>query len=109
LEIEDWEMNTYIAQELDLLIDTAFMGIDIEFDSHVIGTLTFIEISGRRVPITCESFITLVFKPYLFDATKSSRDTKKLYQFIHYTPFENVPLHINDIPVVAKWRLEIGK
>ena len=36
------------------------------------------------------------------------KDYCLLFNFIHYFPFDSVPLYINEMPEVARWRLEVG-
>jgi hypothetical protein len=33
----------------------------------------------------------------------------EIYKFLHYIPFNKLPLHLHEYPELVKWRLTIGK
>lgn len=102
MEIKDREMNGFTIEELNNLMDIFKMHGSSENYS------TTVEVNGTT---------NYLYKDDLLLAIYSPKDVKRIKGFLldifthllHEEPIENVPLYINTLPVLAKWRLEIGK
>lgn len=104
-------MIKYAPGEQDKLIDNIINKNGRHSSEY--NDYTFIELHGRSQRIDLGLLVKLV----LFDEArypqqdfmKLARYLKEFWYLVHCIPLRNVPLYINTIPEVAKWRLEIGK
>lgn len=108
-------MIQYEDGERDILLNRLTKLVDMETGSPSDPSTipyVYVLISGSMVQISLDLLIDLV----LWDQSKdpnilihTNRAFKKFIYLIHFAPLDRVPLFINEIPEVAKWRLEIGK
>lgn len=103
-------MIKYDKKDIDLLFNQ-FMSNSVTEGKGLKGNegaCTYITIQGKKVAISCDTLIKIVFgNPTIRDSI--DREVFNIYALIHVIPIEHVPLFLNIIPEVAKWRLEIRK
>lgn len=104
MEIEDREMNQnqFAIEELNNLMDTFKMHGSAENYS------TTIDVNGTTIYPYKDDLLLAIYSPK--DVKKEKNSSLDMFiRLLHEEPLENVPLYINTLPVLAKWRLEIGK
>lgn len=105
-------MNQYTVEETDLLLNTLMQEIDLESEGLRYAEVykkTYIKILGHNTAISCDLLIKIVHKDPLLNPMSLGKSFLRLYSMIHSIPIELIPLCLNDIPEVAKWRLLMGK
>lgn len=113
-------MILYDKGERDLLLNKLVTYIDTETgglnDPHSIP-YTYVNIYGEKIQIAIDLLVSIVLYNQAMSSeispglsyTGLGRHFRKLFDLIHIVPIRQVPLYINTIPDVAKWRLEIGR
>lgn len=104
-------MNEYTSEELNMLIDS-IVGLNesnVRFSLDKNPTVDVI-IRGKITALSCDLLIKIVLNnPTLYFENQYNIFCKEMYAFIYYIPLEEVPLYIQTMPKIAKWRLKIGK
>lgn len=95
-------MKHYTTDEYQQLIGMLEKKIDVgkKYDKFII------HLNGMGYIIAENSIFD-----YIFNATKINQLKKNsvLIKFLHSTPLKKVPLYMNKLPELCKWRLRIGK
>lgn len=103
-------MNQYTREELNYLIDSFINFMDPETAGLNGVPVTHITIRGISNLISCDLLVKIVLNDRsLHINTGLVNIFKELYLFIHYVDIDDVPMYMNTMPEVAKWRLQIGK
>jgi len=73
---------------------------------------TYVEMFRENIRISVDFLLDIVLWDPSRDVSElinNNRYFKLLFELIHYAPLRLIPLYINSVPEVAKWRLEIGR
>lgn len=109
------ERIEYRKGDRDILISRLAKYIDMEsgsFSDPSTEVYTYIKMFGDDIQISIDLLIKIVLWAPPKDLSKlviNCNYFRILFEIIHYVPLKEIPLYINSIPEVAKWRLEIGR
>lgn len=105
----------YRKGDRNILLNRLTKFIDMETGSPMDPSTipyTYVEMFRENIQISVDFLLDIVLWDPSRDVIKLSNSGfyfKILFELIHYAPLRLIPLYINSVPEVAKWRLEIGR